>query len=144
MNPERHIEIKGKSFGLLFSTNAGFQLELYLRQHGLGTVDGLVMRLKGGSGGRLDLHLLIWASLEGFRRKYQSRPNAFTVDEVGDLIDDAGGMEEISTKLLEVLEASALKAEAETGPKGDAKKNGEARAPQSIGKRSSPRESASA
>ncbi len=142
MNQERQIEIKGKSYGLLFSTNAGFHLELYLIQHGLGTVDALVMRLKSNPM-RVDLQLLIWASLEGFRRKFQSRPNAFTVDEVGDLIDDAGGMEEISTKLLEVLEASALKAEPE-GTKGDPKKNGEARAPQSIGKRSSPRESASA
>lgn len=36
-------------------------------------------------------HVLLWAALEGARRKYNLRAQPYLMDEVGDLMDDEGG-----------------------------------------------------
>ena len=136
MNPERTLEIGGRAYSILFSTNAAFQLDLYLRQNKLGAVEDLLARLASGRGGPADLQLMIWASLEGARRKDRSRSTPYPVDEVGDLIDEAGGLTGISEKVMEAVAAAQAKS-TEESPAKNAKA-----ARRSTGKTSSPPESA--
>jgi hypothetical protein len=137
MNPERTIEIGGRAYPLLFSTNAVYQLELKLRQDNMGTLGSFLQRVAAGQAGPVELHLLLWACMEGGRRKTGFRPIPFTLDEVGDLIDDAGGIVTLASKLSDAVAAAS------PDSKDDNSKN-EQSAKSGTGKRSSPRRSARA
>ncbi len=107
MNPEHSIEIGGRAYPLLWSTNAAYQLELHLKQNKMGTLVDFMSQL-GTPGSVLNLTLLFWAQLEGARRKTNGRYQPYTIDEAGDLIDKAGGLGAdglVVEKLSAVMEA---------------------------------------
>lgn len=132
MNPERTIEIAGRAYPLAFTTNATFQLGLYLRQNELGTTKEFVNRLTSGKADMVEIQLFFWACLEGARRRTRWRNQPFTVDEAGELIDKAGGLESLSTDLVEAITAAAP--DAKDGTEGSPPKN--ARPASSTGTRS--------
>lgn len=46
------------------------------------------------------MHIMCWAGMEAARIKNKSRHEPFTVHEVGDIIDEAGGVEEITLPVM--------------------------------------------
>lgn len=106
MNPERTIELNGKSYPIVWSTNAAFQLGLYLRQNKLGKVSDFMVRMAVGDADVVEVQLLTWACMEGGRRRTRSRVAPFTVDEVGDLLEQSGGIQGITGTLAEVVRAA--------------------------------------
>jgi hypothetical protein len=84
---QRVVTILSKSYPVLYSANAIRRLEKETghSSHRIGIM------LLSGVGGFALLQEVLWAGLEGGRLKNHTRPNPFTVDEVGDLIDEAGG-----------------------------------------------------
>lgn len=82
-----NITIGQKTYTLQYTSNALFKLE---KETGKSTrMLGLI--LASGRGGFADLQIILWAGLEGARIKHQLRAEPFTVEEVGDMLDDAGG-----------------------------------------------------
>lgn len=49
--------------------------------------------------GLFELMALLFAGLEGFRLKFRTRRDPYTLDEVSDIIDDCGGLRDISPTL---------------------------------------------
>lgn len=148
MNPERSVEIAGQAYSIVFSTNAAFQLGTYLRQNALGTMQDFMLRLIRGDSDLVDIQILLWACLEGGRRRsVNGRPNPYTVDEVGDLIEQAGGLTGVARALLDAVKAASPTPDKDAGGNGAAggRKNGRASTSR-TGKRSSAtrRKSASA
>jgi len=133
MMPDGTVLIGKKSFPIVFSSNAVFQLQLFLRQNKLSIHD-----FNFGEPDSFQLQLLIWASLEGGRRKFNGRHQAFTVDEVGDMLDAAPDEQrpEIISAVLDIVRAAAP-----TSDGDDKSKNGQAGS--AISKRSSRRRSTS-
>lgn len=86
---QRTITIGSKTYPILYSANALRRLE---RETGHPTSRIGILLLTGQGGFDL-LQCVLWAGLEGARLKHLTRPNPYTVDEVGDMIDDLGGAE---------------------------------------------------
>ncbi len=81
------VQIGNTVVSIQYSSNA---LRLLERQTGK-TVQQIGLYLVSGRGGFGLLQEILWAGLEGARLKHNTRPAPFTVDEVGDLIDDHEG-----------------------------------------------------
>jgi len=117
-------------YPVVFSTNAAFLLDVYLRQNHLGNVRDFMNRMIVGDFALLEVHLLFWAALEGGRKKEALavkapyRLTAWSIEEVGELIDKAGGIKPLAEPLLEIL--IAAKPLDRPADKGDAKNGGEA------------------
>lgn len=90
--PVVYAPIGSKSLPLCYSHNALFRLQ---KESGK-SPQLLQMLLIAGRGGPVETTQILWAGLEGGRLKTNGRPVPYTIDEVGDLIDEAGGSEEIS------------------------------------------------
>lgn len=117
------IDLAGKQYPIVFSTNAAYALDLQLRSLKLGTVGEFVDRTLAGRASLAEIQLLLWACLEGGRKKAKTRTMPFTVDEVGDMIDDAGGVNQVVDHLTAVLLGSVPKQETEgESEKGDPSK----------------------
>lgn len=86
---QRDIKVGKFTFPILYSANALRRLE---RETGHPTHRIGILLLTGQGGFDL-LQCVLWAGLEGARLKHATRPNPFTLDEVGDLIDELGGPE---------------------------------------------------
>lgn len=116
------VTLGGKVVQIQYSSNA---LRLLERQTGK-TTQQIGLYLVSGRGGFGLLQEILWAGLEGARLKHGLRPNPFTPEEVGDLIDDHEGgaaavwAEEgpVANAVLEAwLEAFPVKKRAEEGEK---------------------------
>src|SRR6185295_16799532 len=101
MNPERTIVLNGQAFPVVFSQNAIFALTQYLRNNNMGTLASFITRTippldKNGkispdadlSGLAADGQIFLWACLEGGRRRSHYRHQPFTIDEVGELMQE--------------------------------------------------------
>lgn len=55
---------------------------------------------------RLSTQIGLWAGLESARRKNKTRLNPWTIEEVGDLIDEAGGFQNIEATVVEAFKAA--------------------------------------
>jgi len=107
MNPEHTIEIGGKSYPLIFNTHAICQLEAYLRREDLGTLNDIFGRMSQAQVSLLDLQVILWASLEGYRRKHKTRSFPYTMDEVCNLLDShGGGLQGLTAVLVEAVRAA--------------------------------------
>lgn len=84
---KKDIQIGDNVYPVLFSANALRRLE---EQTGMSIMQ-LGYILQQGLGTFNQMHCIVWAGLEGGRIRAKTRPNPFTMDEVGDLIDEAGG-----------------------------------------------------
>jgi hypothetical protein len=108
MSPERTIKVGDVTYVVRFGHNANYLLEEKLE-------DIQAARQERAKAPRSPLrgvailsllpetqanHLMLWAGLEGGRLKTKSRPEPFTVEEVGDLIDEAGGLTTLIPKVL--------------------------------------------
>ena len=118
------FEVAGKTYGLRFTSNALFKLE---EKSGRSVPEMLVAFNEGRCGVR-DIQLMFWAALEGHRLKSKPRSSPYTVEEAGDIIDDAGGFREVAdlltTAITQGLQRSAGKTEGEeadptTPPQGN-------------------------
>ena len=89
MAERRDITIGTKVYPILYSANGLRRLE---RETGHPT-SRIGVLLMTGQGGFDLLQCVLWAGLEGARLKYLTRPSPYTVDEVGDMLDDLGGPE---------------------------------------------------
>jgi len=77
---------------LCFSQNA-----LYRLQKESGRPPAILgLLLVSGRGGPVELTQIVWAGLEGGRLRLATRAKPYELDEVGDLIDAAGGAEVVS------------------------------------------------
>lgn len=103
----------------------------------------LVDRVISLQGSAADIHLFFWAILEGGRIKHKTKEKAFTVQEVGELIDEAGGLLEVSRQLNEALKA-AVPTEEETGDRGNEQTGGQTSAARGTSKPSSKKRKRSA
>lgn len=127
---QRDIKVGIKTYPILYSANALRRLE---RETGHPT-NRIGVLLLTGQGGFDLLQCVLWAGLEGARLKHLTRPNPYTVDEVGDLIDDLGGPETawdlesvppapMATAVLQAWQSSFPKKQRDDLPKGDKPKN---------------------
>jgi hypothetical protein len=87
---QKIIRIGRQEYPILYNANAIRRLELETG-HSSARI-GLM--LLSGVGGFAMLHAVLWAGLEGGRLRNTTRPSPYTMDEVGDLIDAAGGVTE--------------------------------------------------
>jgi len=135
MAERRDITIGNKVYPILYSANGLRRLE---RETGHPT-SRIGLLLISGAGGFDLLQCVMWAGLEGARLKLLTRPNPFTVDEVGDLIDELGGPEvawdiedgsnpktgwkgsQMAVAVLEAWQSAFPKQQRRDLPKGDAK-----------------------
>jgi len=106
------IEIGGKSYPVKFGANAIGKVELFLAQHQMGTFAELTERLKSGGARPLDLLVIAWVAIDEGRRVNGSRPEPYTLEDVGDLVDEGGGVE----MLAEVLEKAGIGAPRPNNP----------------------------
>jgi hypothetical protein len=81
------ITIGKQTYEVRYTSNA---LRLLEKETGRQTQQIGLMLMAGRYGFGL-LQEILWAGLEGARIKLSSRPAPYTVNEVGDLIDEAGG-----------------------------------------------------
>lgn len=88
MPKEAYVDIKGVRTPIIYSTNA---LNLLEKETGVATLV-LGVRLQSGRAGFRELHQIFWAGLEGGRKKFATRQMPYSMDEVGDLLDDMGGI----------------------------------------------------
>lgn len=126
---QRDIKVGKHTFPVLYSANALRRLE---RETGHPTHRIGILLLTGQGGFDL-LQCVLWAGLEGARLKLNTRPNPFTIDEVGDMIDELGGPEvawdldakptpaPMATAVLEAWHSSFPKKARTDLPKGDVK-----------------------
>lgn len=84
----RTITVEDKTYQILFSSNALFRLQ---KATGM-TIQQLGVLLVMGNAGFAELQSILWAGLEGARLRNKTRRSEWTIDEVGDLIDEAGGV----------------------------------------------------
>lgn len=87
------ILVKELKFGekathpVVFSSNALFKLE---EKTGLSTERVGLMLMTGRAGFQM-MQIILWAGLEAARVRLKTRRDAFTIEEVGDLLDEEGG-----------------------------------------------------
>ena len=133
---QKDIKVGKHTFPILYSANALRRLE---RETGHPTHRIGILLLTGQGGFDL-LQCVLWAGLEGARLKLGTRPNPFTIDEVGDMIDELGGPEvawdldavppaPMATAVLASWHASFPKKARTDLPKGDGPKNDDAPSP---------------
>lgn len=78
---------EGKTYPILINSNALFKLE---ERTGLSTERIGMMMVTGRAGYQL-LQIILWAGLEAGRVRYKLKRPPFEMEEVGDLLDLAGG-----------------------------------------------------
>lgn len=133
---QRDIKVGKATLPILYSANALRRLE---RETGHPTQRIGILLLTGQGGFDL-LQCVLWAGLEGARLKLGTRPNPYTVDEVGDMIDELGGPEvawdidakppaPMATAVLAAWSSSFPKKARTDLPKGDERKNDDAPLP---------------
>lgn len=126
MAEQRDITIGRKTYPILYSANALRRLE---RETGHPT-SRIGLLLITGQGGFDLLQTVLWAGLEGARLKFLTRPNPYTLDEVGDMLDDLGGPETawdieatppspMATAVLEAWKSAFPKQQRKDLPKSD-------------------------
>src|SRR6185295_17816838 len=87
------VVVKHLTFGtkgthpVVFTSNALFKLE---KETGLSTERIGLMLLTGRAGYQM-MQIILWAGLEAARVRMKTRREPFTIDEVGDLLDEEGG-----------------------------------------------------
>lgn len=104
-NQERSFEAGGKTYTIRFTQNALYRLMRETRA-ATGAFQGRV--------GLVEIQMMLWAGLEGARLKSASRPEPFTLDEAGDLIDEMGGIAAAAEVVLDAFK----RAVPATGPVG--------------------------
>lgn len=125
-----HVNIGGKQYPLSFGHNAIRRLE---RQTGY-AMPQILAEMRSGS--HAIMHEALWAGLEGGRMKTNHRPLAYSLDEVGDMLDEHAGNgvwnepdHEISKALIEAWTSAFPAPRKEDKPSG----NGEAAPPAAPG-----------
>jgi hypothetical protein len=98
MNPDRTIHVGGQAaYTIRFTQNALFQLE---QQSDKSLAEFMTMSNVSAC------QWLLWAGLEGARKKHKLRSTPYTLDEVGDIIDDAGGAPAVVPVILDAIGAA--------------------------------------
>jgi hypothetical protein len=87
MMVQKEVKFGEKTYPIVFSSNALFKLE---EKTGLST-ERIGLLMSAGRAGYQMMQIILWSSLEAARVKLRSRREPFTVEEVGDLLDEAGG-----------------------------------------------------
>jgi len=88
------LVVKQVTFGsrgthpIVFSSNALFNAE---KVTGL-SIERLAVMLQLGRAGFQYCQMLLWAALEAGRMRYKTRSEPFTIEEVGDMLDELGGI----------------------------------------------------
>jgi hypothetical protein len=82
----KQIELNGRAYEIQFGWNAIRRIEEYL---GI-PIQAVGARMTNNQAGVRELGIVFWAALETARLKTRNRPQPWTVDEVGDLIDEIG------------------------------------------------------
>src|SRR5262245_28262632 len=122
----KYIHIATRPYPIQYTSNALTRLE---KETGL-SVQVLGTMLVHQRGGLRELQQILWAGLEGARLKHKTRQIAYTLDEVGDLIDEAGGVIEFwdleGDNVRALMEAfkSAFPSKERPAEPGDAPKDG--------------------
>jgi hypothetical protein len=133
----KHIEIAGRPYPVMFTSNALFRLE---KETGVATAVLGTLLLHQRAGLR-ELQQILWAGLEGARLKYGTRPMPFSVDEVGDLIDEAGGALVVWDMDGAIVKA-VMDAFQDAFPKAKRPEDGSTVIPEKAGKKSGKRKAA--
>jgi len=81
------VPLAGQEFPIAYSSNAIFLLE---EKTGM-TLERFGFLLATGRAGLRLMQLFLWAGLEGGRLRAKTRRSIFTVEEVGDLVDETEG-----------------------------------------------------
>jgi hypothetical protein len=84
----KHVTFGTKgTFPIVFSSNALYKLE---EKTGLSTERIGLLMFTGRAGYHM-MQIILWAALEAARVREKLRREAFTIEEVGDLLDEEGG-----------------------------------------------------
>lgn len=121
-----HLTLGPNTYPLSFGANALRRLERTTEL----TLDQIVAQMRTGSVAIMQEAL--WAGLEGGRLKTNYRPLSWTIDEVGDLLDEHGGANAIWHNPAHPIAAAVIEAWTSAFPqprKDDAKGNEQAAAP---------------
>jgi hypothetical protein len=82
-NQERTFVVGERTYSVRFTQNALYKLQKQLNRP-LHEITGFASIV--------EIQTMLWAGLEGARLKHSDRKEPFTIEEVGDLIDELGGM----------------------------------------------------
>lgn len=94
MMSDRTIEIGGKAYTIRFGQYALFLLE---------QASGKSVEQFGAMPNFSALYLLLYAGLECARLKYRNRVQPWTLLEVGELLEEAGGMAALSASVMDAF-----------------------------------------
>ena len=107
---DRTINLGGREFKTRYGHNAMVLIEEHLCKL---VTEGVIKSLSPQLGvgvwdmgqlpRRVDVQITLWAGLETARKKYNTRPELFTLEEVGDLIDEAGGIVAVNSQVMEAF-----------------------------------------
>jgi hypothetical protein len=87
----KQLTFGDKTYPVVFSSNALFKLE---KETGLSTERIGLLLLTGRAGYQM-MQIILWAGLEAARIRLKIRREPFTIDEVGDLLDEEGGSAQV-------------------------------------------------
>jgi len=115
------ITIDGQDYPVCFNTHAQYALDVHCRREKLPTNAGeIIDRVMARRAGVMEMVLVMWAMMEGGRKRKETRARPYMVDEVNDLIDKLpGGLVEAMEGLLAALAAAAPKATESKKKKGE-------------------------
>lgn len=100
---DRTIDVNGQPLTIRFGPYALFLIE---------QASGRSIETFEGVPNFTAFYLILFAGLECARQKYRSRPQPWTMDEVGELMESAGGMEALSGPVFDAWFAAFPKAKA--------------------------------
>lgn len=83
----KHVTFGTQTHPIVFSSNALYKLE---EKTGTST-ERIGLLMSSGRAGYLMMQIVLWAALEAARVREKTRRDPFTVEEVGDLLDEEGG-----------------------------------------------------
>jgi hypothetical protein len=94
-------ETGGHAYTVRFTQNALYRLQKQLNRppHEI-----------TGQASAVEIQTMMWAGLEGARLKHLDRKEPYTIDEVGDIIDELGGMGIAAQIVSEALRAAIVPA----------------------------------
>ena len=102
MAANRTINVGDKAFSVRLGWNAVRRIEEVLHE----PVQAIGLRMVLGQAGLRELGTVFWAGLETARIKDKSRPQPYTLEEVGDIIDEMDAdvfFEQVYPQLIEAI-----------------------------------------
>jgi hypothetical protein len=112
---EATVELDGKPYPICFTTHSQYALDVHCRRERLGSATAIIDNTMAGRAGVMEIVLMLWALMEGGRKRNKTRLLPYSVDEVTDLMDkQPGGILGMVDHIIDALKLAQPKNESTT------------------------------